>query len=523
MTAPDPLTICLAVYDGIGARYLLRTDVIPELLAADARVVVLSPNADEHYFRNEMLRCGVTLVTWDLDALTERFDRSRVERSLKVLRAFALDPSVDLSTIEAFFEAFQAEREGHRVALTAVRAAVALLRRSRLLRRALVGLEARLFVDRTHEHVFREHGPDVLVTTTMGHTIYDAYVMRLARQWNTKLLTAVLSWDNTSKWGIGGIRPDRVTVWSDTQRQEVVCGHDMPPERVRVVGVPHFDRYTRSPLLSRNDFFRRHELDPDRAVIWFGTKAPQNFASNAYVARLICRAILDGRLSRPSQLLVRLHPQYFRAGSGRFTEEELNTMLGEFEAIRIWCPFIRVNRPSILSARLDLDMPSSEMDDLHAMLAYSDVLVNPFSTLNVEACLFDLPTVNCALEDPQGVSVGHVSRRSIEIDEAHAHNRRILRHGFTRVAHRPVELIEAIDIYLRDPSRDREARRRVAEQECGLFDGAAGKRLACEILTLAGRGQRAHSVRHTRMTAHPDYTVAPRTPATELRGEGRCR
>lgn len=330
--------------------------------------------------------------------------------------------------------------------------------------------------------------PDVLVTTTMGNALADTYVMRWARRHAIPVVTVVLSWDNTSKWGIGGVRPDRVLVWSDVQREEVIRGHDGAPERIRVVGAPQFDHYARALDVSEEAFRDTHDLARDRRVIVLGTKAPQNFATNAHVARVICEAIMGGRLAVPSQLLVRLHPQYFRAGEGALSNQVLQRMLNEFAEIRTWCPYVRVNRPVILSAHLDMDMPASEMRDLHAILTYADVLVNPFSTLNVEACLHDLPTVNVAFDGPPDAGFTHLSRRSISVDERHAHNARVLRWPFTVVARDPDELVRGINGYLADRSIHAQGRRQVAAQECGVIDGAAGRRVVREILDSAGAG-----------------------------------
>lgn len=474
-------TVLLAVFDGLGARYLLRTDILPVLREAGAELVIVSPNADEPYFRKEFAAPGVRLERLDVEGMARRFEGSRLERSARLVRRFTLDQSEDLSTLDAIYRAHKQQR-GRRAERLLVGGAIHVLRRSRQARRLLVALEERFFVDRSQEHIFERHSPAVVVTTTVGHTIYDAYIMRLARRRGVQVMTVLLSWDHTTKWGIGGVRPDRVAVWSETLKAGLVRGQDVKSEKVVVVGVPHFDAYARSrPSQSREAFLASHGLSSDRRVILFGTRPPGASARDARTVEILCRAIVAGELSHPCQLLVRVHPRSRRADQGAATRDGLIRALTEIQA---WCPHLHINEPTILSGMIDADMPGTEMAVLHSLLRYSDVLVNSFSTLNIEACIHDLPTVNVIIDEPGEDGDESPVERTLDIGDGHAHNRRILRLDFTRIARSPSDLIAHVNLYLANPDLDRLGRERVVAQECGPMDGRAGRRVAEEILRL---------------------------------------
>src|SRR4051812_34228307 len=80
--------ILLTITHGFQARMLLRSSVSENLLAAGAELIVLSPNADEPYFRQEFDRPGITL-----EKLAGRF--SRLETNMINMRQYLLmNPSL---------------------------------------------------------------------------------------------------------------------------------------------------------------------------------------------------------------------------------------------------------------------------------------------------------------------------------------------------------------------------------------------------------------------------------------------
>jgi hypothetical protein len=120
----------------------------------------------------------------------------------------------------------------------------------------------------------------------------------------------------------------------------------------------------------------------------------------------------------------------------------------------------------------------------------ADVLVNMFSTMNIEGALLDKPLVNVCYELTKAPPAWarHRERYDIRSDAAEHHNMRIIDSGGTRIAYSPQELIEHVAAYLADPSLDAEGRRRIAEREGGPFQGTAGRAIADYIIHSARAG-----------------------------------
>jgi CDP-glycerol glycerophosphotransferase (TagB/SpsB family) len=115
-----------------------------------------------------------------------------------------------------------------------------------------------------------------------------------------------------------------------------------------------------------------------------------------------------------------------------------------------------------------------EYDELSYLLRYSDVMINYFSTISLEAAICDLPVVHIGYDV---YTYGHRYHMTSEFLQRQTHNKRKLRLDASKVARNEKQLVEHIDKYLSDPSFDQAARREYAISECGELDGQSGMRL----------------------------------------------
>ena len=120
------------------------------------------------------------------------------------------------------------------------------------------------------------------------------------------------------------------------------------------------------------------------------------------------------------------------------------------------------------------------MYKLTAIFQNSAMLINMFSTLNLEASIFDCPIINVCYN---GYQVGKPVdiRQDIAIDEIQVHNQRLLRYGALSLAYNEDELHQAINQYLEHPKLHKAQRKHLCENECGPNPGKAGGEIAEQI------------------------------------------
>lgn len=479
--------IVFAVYSGFAARYLLRTDIFATIKFAGLPIVILTPNADEPYFQDEFAGENVFIEPLYTDQCAEYLRRSKIQKLLRRIRMQSQGHPDRNPTITMARRLYR-ETDGKNTGLVKkgiriIESALArLLSRVRILRTALVSAESRWFAPRFHTEMYARFSPRVVVTTSLGYWHPDEFVMREAKLNGALVVPAILSWDNTSSYGMAAAPTDYIIAWTEAMKEELVLFHDIEPERIFVGGIAHFDIYYRKDnQLSRIELFRRLGLDEEKRLIFFATKSPNSYPWNTDIVEIIAKAIADGQLCRESQLLVRLHPIHYRFKNGNAV---YSSELEKYRQIEQTFPFVSINEPEIKSKTLSMDSTNEDMVLLASILEHSDVMVNLFSTLSIEASIMDLPTINVAFEGETGKK--RKPRDSIAFDEAQTHNQRVIQTGGVALSRNPDQLIDDINGYLENPALHRTGREKIRRQECGPFGGLAGRAIGeyfIELLT----------------------------------------
>jgi hypothetical protein len=144
--------------------------------------------------------------------------------------------------------------------------------------------------------------------------------VKAARRLRIPTVVPVLSWDNLTTKGMIHVTPDLTLVWNDTQREEAVRVHGIPPEGIAVTGSPFFDPWFQGAreAEARDSFCNRVGLDPQHPfAVYLGSSA--NIAKDeTWLIRAIARELREASQPelRSMQVLARPHP----ANAGVYAE-----------------------------------------------------------------------------------------------------------------------------------------------------------------------------------------------------------
>jgi hypothetical protein len=107
--------------------------------------------------------------------------------------------------------------------------------------------------------------PDVVVASPMVFSCSrDTEYVKAACTLGIPTVLAVASWDHLGGKGLCSVLPDAVLVWNEEMLREAVVLHDIPHERVAVVGAPPFDYwFEATPTVDRRRFLRTVGLAPE--------------------------------------------------------------------------------------------------------------------------------------------------------------------------------------------------------------------------------------------------------------------
>ena len=485
---------CMFFYvnEGFAVRYFLRSGILKTLRESPAQVVILSPNAHEESFRKAFESENVIVEPFEQQACETYLKGSRVQKALKELRYFVLNGKYNTRTVDDFNTIFKAQRGWNGEAgwsglvagflWEAVRCA---LKRSYLFRRLLIRFESFSFAPKLHRRLFDKYQPTLVVTSSFGWWDYDQYLMREARRRGIKTVAVILSWDNTSGMGMAGCDADYVVAWSENMKRELIEYHDVDEDKIFVGGVAHWDDYyDPSVLLDRDTLFRELGLDPGKKTIFFATKSPNRFPWAPDMVAKLADGVMAGRIKHAAQVLVRLHPIHYKTVNGKMLYSKI---LEAYEEVSSRYSFVILNRPQMASSQINFDLKDSETALVASILRHSDVMLSMFSTMVIEAAIFDLPSVNVAIRGGFQAADEMKSRQDIMIDYVQSHNQRVIQTGGVRTVFSMDELFEAINSYLDNPGLDARQRASLKAEEAGPFPGEAGETIGRYLSSLAYR------------------------------------
>ncbi len=471
-------TILIATHQGFTTRYLLQTDIFRFLKSYGNRVVILSPNSTDESFRADYGSAQVSIEQFNYEAINKVRQKKLYAFFIQIKR-FIFPGGCDCATLHDKERVIR-YRVKHLPWINRIGALMPLwiaflLRKSGMLRKIFLGLESLVFFKEYHAAVFNRYKPDMLILADLGTIDISNFLMYEARKRRIPILSMILSWDNLTAKGIGSFKPDYAVAWNANMRQELIAYHGVSPQNIFVGGVPHFDGYFRKDGVMPEENFREiFSLHKTEKIIFYGTASPSSFKENERMVLLLADGIRNKKFSFPAKLIVRLHPAYFMRKKNAHNDE-----FASIEKIsREHSDIVRLNFPKLIPRTVGFELPIQDQYLLGSILRYSNILITQFSTLMLEAAIFDTPIVN----------IGFDNFRNIEMKSSELywrnHLRRVLETGFARTAETEKELIDLINLYVRDPQLDSEKRKLICEQECSVYAGKAGETIASYIQLL---------------------------------------
>lgn len=340
----------------------------------------------------------------------------------------------------------------------------------------LAGMEGVL--TRTSEHVSSWRRQDIgrVLVSGVGNWDFEIGCLfaREAQRYHLPVISSITNYDNLLSKGFRGFLPDVLCVWSQKMKKQAVQFLKIHPRRIQVTGSTAFDRYFIPIQEARDEFFARRGLDPKKKTVFYAghTSIVTYFDFLEHVINLR----KPGNVLADCNLIIRPYPhQKVMDWSGiRFFRE----LISQLPNVYISNPF---EHSSDLFERMTGEKVDTSADELHGILKYSDLMINYFSTLGLEAAVCDLPTIHVGYDK----FTYQISPMAWSFTGArNAHNQDIQRRAASKVVLSDREFVEAIESYLGDRNLHQAERHEYALSECEFLDGRATHRLAETIASV---------------------------------------
>jgi len=446
-------TIFVTIFEGVEAKNILRTDILPTLLKEkDLRLVLFTKNeAKKEYYAREFKD---PRVVYEVVGSSKIRGLDSVFRTLKFLlintESKDLQREIKLQNTRNYFSYYAMTALSRLLARPSVRKFVRILD-FYLVRKDIYAL------------YFDKYKPDLVF---LAHLFDEpeTHLLREAKRCGVASIGFINSWDKITAKGILRLLPDKAVVFNDTAKNEMIKFNDMKPEDIFVGGISQYDTYFPGQRSSREEFFKKIGCDPaDKLIVY----APMGnaFSSSDWEMIDLLEALIskEKRFGR-SKLLVRFQPNDF------FEESELKKR-----------PYLAFDYPGMRFASrrgVDWDMDFNDIAHLRDTLGHMALLVCYASSMSVDAAVFGKPVININFE------IGNTKLASKFPTKFYrmTHYRNALRTGGIRLVGSKSELIEWMGNYLENPSRDKLNREKLVLEQCKFTDGKSGERIGKFIL-----------------------------------------
>ena len=469
--------IFISADHGLSVIYFLQSDVVPCLIQAGVEVVLLTDEALIDDIQTRFGQPGLIIESLRLKECQTYYksEQNSIQWWLDFLRRAGASNKINLQAVDSYIQQVYSEAHARRKMFFPLMNGVCeVLRYSKTARKNLVKLQAH-FTPQIYKDLLEKYKPHLVLSSTPGWR-YDRYILRQAAAYGIQTASVIIGWDNTSSYSLPGAQVEKITCWSEIQKDELVLGSDWSPQRVHIGGIPSYDGYfKRSWVIPKEQYYRMHGLDENRALIAHACSFV-SFSPNIQNIQALAALVANDELAKPAQLLIRLHPNHFMQVE-RFVAErkDILQLAKEFK-------HVHVVHPKPLGGGGSFGYYSGEdMPEKSSMMAHADVFTTVYSTMLVEAAIHDKPVLSVCIDSKEGWK-GKFTLPLSKIGGWPTHSR-YLEAKAGKLAQNTEELKKALNESLENPNIQQQQRKSFVQQECTYTNGTAGKRTAEIILS----------------------------------------
>lgn len=331
--------------------------------------------------------------------------------------------------------------------------------------RAVPFLFARVFPARPFARVLDDYRPERIFAPNL-YGWFDTLLAREARERGIETVGMTAGWDHIDKYFMP-FQCDRLLAQNEHIRRAAIKEQDYDPDRVAVVGYPHFDFISGQHWLkAREEVLRACGFPPDAKFILYISGSVYCPDEPDVIERMTQWAE-EGKFSADTYLALRPYLV------GRLKDRDFDE--------RKFASFSRNPRVYLYQRESWSDLLNTVY--LLNLMAHADAVVSAFSTAALEVAVLDRPLIAVGFD-------GYKTRplhRSVRRFELFTHFQDIFTSGAIRMTRNFSELFAALDGYLKNPALDADRRALLRSRMRAPLDGNASGRVFDAVFSLPAR------------------------------------
>ncbi len=331
-------------------------------------------------------------------------------------------------------------------------------------------LFVRIFNNRVFAPVCEKYKPDLIFVSHL-YGWFDTNLLAEARRRNIRTMGMPAGWDHMDKYYLP-FHVDRLLAPSNGVRDAGITFQSYRPEKISVVGYPHFDYISsKSWAIPREDLLAHFGFPSDAKLVMY-VSGSFYCPDEPEIIREMAKWADDGALEGNVYFVIRLYPV------GRSTKDFDEKKFEQLKTI----PRIAFYRPEVWT---DI----STTDVLLNIMLHADAIIQVYTTVALEATVLERPLLSTPFD-------GHhkrPERQSMRRFEKFEHFQDVIKSGALLRAYSFEQLREYLNRYLKDPTYLARERAELRKEQCGPLDGRASQRILESIIAEASSFSRMGS------------------------------
>jgi hypothetical protein len=431
-------------------------------LEKDKKIIIATPNADEHYFKSHFEKLGIEVIKQPSNKNKGSRD---FQLFLDLIRSFGTPNNPKDSNIDIKYQIYLSRKPLRPLVEAVFKACVHIHRKFRVAR-ILVEYLSQFRDLSEYRRILSFYNVSMLILDGIGFSSTNVSNWGYAAKGTCFSTTIITNWDHPSTKGYRSVSTDQYLVWGSEMTEELMKYHDIKQQKIKEVGSALFDIYfSPEKLISKENICLNFGLSPQKKTVLFISNSPVNFPHNISIVKYLYQLICE--MNYEFQLLVRLHPLFLSlTAKNELKEHEL--LINQ--------PGIAYSIPRVLSQVLIPDMDFEEIKLSASLINYSDLVICLFSTMQLDACICGKPVINIAFDWEKN----QLSTQTASKFSGYIHIKRLIMKNMVDIAYNKIELKEKIIDILSNSSK-KNINFKLLERECGKLDGNSARRIAFYI------------------------------------------
>jgi len=327
------------------------------------------------------------------------------------------------------------------------------------------------------DKLIKKYEPTCLLTSSPGYLDYDFSVINNFKKYKLNTVSLLLSWDHASGMGLVRVKTDYYVVWGNNSKKDLIDYNDIDENKIIISGPLHWDFHFNSNLVEKkNNFFLKNNFNINSKLILISLKSPTRTNIEDIINFLNFLGSFKNKFN--CQFLIKPHPINYANlyKDDLFQIEKFVKNNNKFFLAKKFDEVTNQLSPKNLISKkngyIEDLLVNSNKEDAYVvnLLKNSDLMINFFSTLNIEAGIHDLPTINYIFESHNLNYLKSNNRKNLYLDYNQTHNYRLIKTGGSDVCDNKKDLVNLIDKYLQNRKYKQSERKKMVFNEINSYD-----------------------------------------------------